>query len=91
METILITGASSGMGREMAIQFSEQYKVIVNGRNHERLQETISLCHNSDQHFIWQYDLSNIDGLEESLTAHVQLRGSGLRAEKPLCMISLFY
>ena len=69
METILITGASSGMGREMAVRFSEQYRVIVNGRNLERLQETISLCHNSDQHLIWQYDLSNIDGLEESLTA----------------------
>lgn len=68
METILITGASSGMGREMAIRFSERYKVIVNGRNLERLQETISLCHNSDQHLIWQYDLSNIDGLEESLS-----------------------
>ncbi len=69
METILITGASSGMGREMAVRFSEQYRVIVNGRNLERLQETVSLCHNSEQHLIWQYDLSNIDGLEESLTA----------------------
>lgn len=68
METILITGASSGMGREMAIRFSEHYKVIVNGRNLERLQETISLCHNSNQHQIWQYDLSNIDDLEESLS-----------------------
>lgn len=75
METVLITGASSGMGREMAIRFSEQYKVIVNGRNLERLQETISLCHNSDQHLIWQYDLSNIDDLEESL--------SGLLKELP--------
>lgn len=69
METILITGASSGMGREMAIRFSERYRVIVNGRNLERLQETISMCHNSDQHLIWQYDLSDIDSLEESLTA----------------------
>lgn len=75
METILITGASSGMGREMAIRFSEHYRVIINGRNLERLQETISLCHNSDQHLIWQYDLSNIDGLEESL--------SGLLKELP--------
>lgn len=69
METILITGASSGMGREMAIRFSEQYRVIVNGRNLERLQETISLCYNTAQHFIWQYDLSEIDGLEDSLTS----------------------
>lgn len=75
METILITGASSGMGRDMAIRFSEQYRVIVNGRNLERLQETISLCHNIDQHLIWQYDLCNIDGLEDSL--------SGLLKELP--------
>lgn len=75
MGIILITGASSGMGREMAIRFSEHYRVIINGRNLERLQETISLCHNSDQHLIWQYDLSNIDGLEESL--------SGLLKELP--------
>lgn len=68
METILITGASSGMGREMAIRFSEHYRLIVNGRNLERLQETVTLCHNPDQHLIWQYDLSNIELLEESLT-----------------------
>lgn len=75
METILITGASSGMGRDMSIRFSKQYRVIINGRNLERLQETVSLCNNSDQHLIWQYDLSNIDDLEESL--------SGLLKELP--------
>ena len=72
METILITGASSGMGREMANRFSEQYKVIVNGRNIERLQETVSKCQNPGQHLIWQYDLSNIDGLEDSLTSFLK-------------------
>lgn len=72
METILITGASSGMGREMAVRFSERYKVIVNGRNLERLQETVAMCQNSDQHLIWQYDLSNIDGLEDSLTSFLK-------------------
>ena len=73
METILITGASSGMGREIAIRFSEQYKVIVNGRNLERLQETVSMCQNADQQSIWQYDLSNIDSLEESLTSFLKV------------------
>lgn len=66
METIFITGASSGMGREMAIQFSRQMRVIVNGRNMERLKETLSLCHNPEEHLIWQYDLSDIVNLEEA-------------------------
>lgn len=98
METILITGASSGMGREMAIRFSEQYKVIVNGRNLERLQETISMCYNSNEHLIWQYDLSNIDGVEESLTAFLKLEGinvnyyvhcAGMMKNYPIKMVNV--
>ena len=98
METILITGASSGMGREMAIRFSEQYKVIVNGRNLERLQETISMCHNSNEHLVWQYDLSNIDGLEESLTSFLKSEGinvnyyvhcAGMMKNYPIKMVNV--
>lgn len=98
METILITGASSGMGREMAIRFSEQYRVIVNGRNLERLQETVSICQNADQQMIWQYDLSNIDGLEESLTSFLKAEGitvnyyvhcAGMMKNYPIKMVNL--
>lgn len=98
METILITGASSGMGREMAIRFSEKYRVIVNGRNIERLQETVSMCQNSDQHLIWQYDLSNIDGLEESLTSFLKAEGitvnyyvhsAGMMKNYPIKMVNV--
>lgn len=98
METILITGASSGMGREMAIRFSEQYRVIVNGRNVERLQETVAKCHNADQHLIWQYDLSNIDGLEESLASLLKSNGvnvnyyvhcAGMMKNYPIKMVNV--
>lgn len=98
METILITGASSGMGREMAIRFSGQYRVIVNGRNIERLQETVSMCQNSDQHLIWQYDLSNIDGLEESLTSFLKanvitvnyyVHSAGMMKNYPIKMVNV--
>lgn len=98
METILITGASSGMGREMAIRFSEQYRVIVNGRNLERLQETITMCQNQDQQLIWQYDLSNIDGLEESLTSFLKTEGivvnyyvhcAGMMKNYPIKMVNM--
>lgn len=98
METILITGASSGMGREMAIRFSEQYRVIVNGRNIERLQETVSMCQNPDQQLIWQYDLSNIDVLEESLTSFLKADGivvnyyvhcAGMMKNYPIKMVNV--
>ncbi len=40
-KTILVTGASSGLGRGIAIQCSKMgARVILNGRNEERLQET---------------------------------------------------
>lgn len=98
METILITGASSGMGREMAIRFSEKYRVIVNGRNLERLQETFSMCQNPNRQLIWQYDLSNIDGLEESLTSFLKADGitvnyyvhcAGMMKNYPIKMVNV--
>jgi NAD(P)-dependent dehydrogenase (short-subunit alcohol dehydrogenase family) len=43
-KTILVTGASSGLGRQCAITASEQgATVVITGRNKERLQETFSL------------------------------------------------
>lgn len=68
---ILITGASSGMGREMAIQFSTVYRVILNGRDRDRLEETRSLCENSAEQLIWQYDLANVEELETSFAVFV--------------------
>ena len=67
METILITGSSSGMGREIAERFSKTYRVILCGRHLDRLHETLSLCANKFSHILWQYDLENIDGIEASL------------------------
>ena len=98
METILITGASSGMGREMAIRFSEQYRVVVNGRNLERLQETISMCQNPDCQFIWQYDLSNIENIEDSLSSFIKTNNitvkyyvhcAGMMKNYPLKMVNV--
>ena len=40
-KTILITGASSGIGREIAIQVAQHGgRVVITGRNSDRLQET---------------------------------------------------
>lgn len=65
-EYILITGASSGMGEEMALSFSKKYNVILCGRNIDRLNNVKNRCDDGN-HFIWQYDLINVDDVESSL------------------------
>lgn len=61
----LITGASSGVGRELAIYLSRTRKLIINGRNEERLKETKDKCHS--EVLLWPFDLSNTRGIELSL------------------------
>ena len=66
-EYILITGSSSGIGEEIAINISSTCNVILNGRDVERLNTVKTKCHEGD-HIIWNYDLSDVDNIEDSLT-----------------------
>ncbi len=66
MECVLVTGASSGLGRELAISLSKSYNLILNGRDTERLESTKEKCLNKT--FIWQYDLTKVDTIEKDLT-----------------------
>ena len=65
---ILVTGASSGFGREIAVRLSENNPVIVHGRNKELLMETLGMCSPTGKHLIWEFDLSDVNNVEESLT-----------------------
>lgn len=67
----LITGASSGVGRELAIYFSETHSLILSGRNTERLNETKSACKNNDI-LLWPYDLEKTDRLEAELSGWIK-------------------
>jgi NAD(P)-dependent dehydrogenase (short-subunit alcohol dehydrogenase family) len=52
-KTILITGASSGIGRQTAIETSNvDAELIITGRNKERLEETLSLCSKANHKII---------------------------------------
>lgn len=70
-KTILVTGASSGIGKAAAIECSKLgAKVIITARNEDKLKETLSsLEGNGHQYFLC--DLANedsIDGLVEQLS-----------------------
>jgi NAD(P)-dependent dehydrogenase (short-subunit alcohol dehydrogenase family) len=74
----LITGASSGIGQAIAIRLSGQRRVILHGRDLERLNQTREQSANPSQHLIWQYDLREIDGLPKSLGALITGNGIAL-------------
>ncbi len=61
-KTILVTGASSGIGRAIAIVCAEQgANVVLNGRNVSRLEDTLRLMCNVDNHRIIPADLTNAE------------------------------
>ncbi len=66
-EYLLITGASSGIGRQCAIQLSEKYNLILCARREDKLQETKGLCKNPEKHLIFVCDLEHIETLENNL------------------------
>lgn len=66
-EYTLITGASSGIGREAAINLSSKSKLILHGRNLERLEETRSMCR-SDKHIIWCCDFGSEISISKDLS-----------------------
>jgi len=69
---VLVTGASSGIGRMIAIGLSANYNVVLNGRNTERLLETKEKCSIHYEHHIFNKDLENVDGLEEELSTFIK-------------------
>jgi len=69
MNYTMITGASSGVGRELAIYLSRKYKLILNGRNIERLKETKDKC--EIEPLVFPHDLSDINNIESSLRTFI--------------------
>jgi NAD(P)-dependent dehydrogenase (short-subunit alcohol dehydrogenase family) len=63
-KTILISGASSGIGKECAISCSKMgANLILVARNEERLNHTLKQVEGTN-HLVYIHDLTNYDGLE---------------------------
>jgi len=76
-EWALVTGASSGIGRSVAIELSQRYNLVLNGRNAARLEETKAACCLDAEVCLYPFDLSNVDALSNDFT--VFMRDKGLR------------
>lgn len=91
-KTILVTGASSGIGRATAIECSKMgARILLTGRNEERLQETLS-CLEGEEHRILCYDLSKEDNLKELCTTIPTIDGlahcAGISMLKPIMALN---
>jgi NAD(P)-dependent dehydrogenase (short-subunit alcohol dehydrogenase family) len=73
----LITGASSGIGREIAKGLSRERRLILNGRDEQRLDETRQACSSPERHLVWPQALDRVADVQRSFTeflAHHQAR-----------------
>ena len=64
-KTILVTGASSGIGRGISVECSKMgAKMVINGRNMDRLNETLALLE-GEGHIAIQADLSKQEDIDK--------------------------
>lgn len=89
-KTILITGASSGIGRTTAILCSKMgARVIITGRNEERLQETFEAL-SGDGHEKYCADLTVQEEVEKLVGSIDTIQGAVFCAGKSLTLPVLF-
>ena len=71
-EWALVTGASSGIGRAVAVELSSRCNLVLSGRDAARLEETKSACDAGADIHVYPFDLGNVDELSESVAVFVK-------------------
>lgn len=94
---ILITGASSGIGRECAVLCSQMgASIIAVGRNSDRLDETLKKLESSSTHQALQLDLNETEAVDHELNKlesggmqiHGLIHSAGISTTLPLRMLT---
>ena len=91
-KTILVTGASSGIGQATAVECSKMgAKVVITGRNKERLAETFDSLEGFGHQSI-PLDISDISGITQLVSEIPQIDGilnnAGITVAKPISFLS---
>lgn len=75
-KTIIITGASSGIGRQCSIACSHMgAAVVLFGRDQQRLKETLELMEKPGKHLIYSVDLIEYDRIVNAVNEIVTNKG----------------
>lgn len=67
---VLITGATSGIGGAIARLLSENYDLVLHGRNHEKLEKLLTTL-SPGRHLFWEYDLNKVETLQSDFEKFV--------------------
>lgn len=95
-KVIIVTGASSGIGAQCAIDCSKMgAKVVLVARNEERLQQTMSQME-GEGHLVKPYDLNDLDGVKTlvaSITSETGkvdgfIHAAGIEITKPIKLLT---
>lgn len=87
-KTILVTGASSGIGKAIAVECSRMgAKVVITARNEDRLLETLNLLEGNGHQMILA-DLNNEENVESLVNQLPQIDGfvcnAGINKRRPI-------
>lgn len=95
-KVIIVTGASSGIGAQCAIDCSKMgAKVVLVARNEERLQQILNQMEGED-HMVKSYDLNDLDGVKSlvtSITSEIGkidgfIHAAGIEITKPIKLLT---
>lgn len=70
-ETVFLTGATAGIGEALAINLSQQYNIILSGRNTQKLEDLKIKCSSENTVHILPLDLSDLDSLEKNISSFI--------------------
>jgi len=70
-EVVLLTGATAGIGESIAINLSDQYNIILSGRNNNKLAGLREKCSTKNTTYTLQLDLMDLDNLEMQVSKFI--------------------
>ncbi len=74
--TIWITGASSGLGEALAIEFAKRgARIVLSGRNKEKLEAVKKQCKKSDKHIVVPFDISDAEQSKQACDSAIAQTG----------------